>query len=386
MNRLFDKEVVMIGGERSLAAKEVNGVVAEEFMRAINDHTSYSSFIAVGGTGFGDFDPSSSDIDTWTIIPDQAPIERLKAAGNLHNSYEDMQRRAIARQALSNHNFRHPSTILTETESIAYRTAFAAKIGLPVALGVFPVLLGEPRYNEEVFTEEQLMKDLVYSNNVFYQNVLNPPQNSTEDPTRYVYKRATYFLRFKIFYESGIYIPSKADLLSASNELDKWGEIVPLLHKINDKSYSTQNFLEFQDMVAQAMERDMVEFSDDGILDRESIAKGKLRTQTLWTAEKLRWDYLLLKRSPDTLHMSMTNGNVQLWAYSLSQIDQLFLTFFDAISDTHLEKDWERFKARHVDFLSRAQEGSLVSYYENVYHPGLLSFFDQLTPYISRLF
>lgn len=386
MNRLFDKEVVIMGGERSLAAKKVNDVVAEEFIGAIDDHTSYSSFIAVGGTGFGDFDPSSSDVDTWTIIPDQAPMERLKTASNLHDSYEDMQRRTIARQALSSHNFRHPSTILTETESVAYRKAFAAKIGLPLALGVFPVLSGKPRDNEEVFTEEQLMKDLVYSNNVFYQNVLNPPQNGTEDPSRYIYKRATYFLRFKIFYESGVYIPSKADLLSASNELENWNGILLSLHKINNRSSLSENFSEFQDMVARAMEQDMVEFSDDAIINKESVAKGKLRTQTLWTAEKLRWDYLLLNRSADTLHLSMTSGNVQLWAYSLGQIDQLFLTFFNAISDTHLEKDWEKFKVRHTDFLSRAQKSSLVPYYENVYHPELLGFFDRLMPHIDRLF
>lgn len=372
----------------SPSVQKITEALGRSFETAASTGIDYTSLVLAGGAAFGDFNPASSDIDVWLIMPNLSPADRLQRSVLLNLKYGIAKRMLIESGVLYDHNFRHPPTLLTEDESIGYRKAFSAKVGLPMSLGVFSTLSGLQRNGETYFTEHQLLQDLAYSCGVFQENLLNPPQNDIEDPLRYCYKRATYFLRFKLLYEKGIYVPRQDQLLSASEEsLPEWLEVIPILRQIqNPNSLKTLNFDEFQNSVNRAMQIGMLRFRDNGLIDEIKKRKGEVRTKLFWTIEKLRWDYLLLPRDPILVRRATKEGGHKSWGFSYFQVNTLFEKFFGFIPDPGLIKDWAKFRNGHIQAVANSGDDNLTDYYNQVYHPSLISFFDKAITFIDWLY
>ena len=140
----------------SFIARKIRNTLAERFERVAIVNKDFVSFILVGGLGFGDFNQQLSDIDTWLIMRDVSPADRLLKSRDLYSKYLTIKDKMIQDRFLQVHNFRHPPTFLTESESVGYRKAFSAKVGLPMSLGIFPAIIGLSRENEVCFTDDQL--------------------------------------------------------------------------------------------------------------------------------------------------------------------------------------------------------------------------------------
>ncbi len=378
---LSDLKIDTVGP--SSVVQKITEALGRNFETVAGAGIDYTSLVLAGGAGFGDFNLISSDIDVWLIMPNLSPLDRLQRSMLLNFKYGIAKRMLIENGVLHDHNFRHPPTLLTEDESIGYRKAFSAKVGLPMSLGVFPTLSGLQRRDETCFTEGQLLQDLAYSCGVFQENLLNPPQNSTEDPLRYCYKRATYFLRFKLLYEKGIYVPRQDQLLSASEQsLPEWQEAISMLRQIQNPI----SFGKFQDSVSQAMQIGMTKFINEGLVDEVKKSKGEVRTRLFWTIEKLRWDYLLLPRDPILVRRAMKDGGHKSWGFSYFQVDSLFKKFFKFVPDMGLIEDWARFRNEHLQAVTSISDYDLTNYYDRVYHPSLISFFDKAITFIDRLY
>lgn len=362
--------------------------LATRFERAATFGEDYSSYAVVGGLGFGDFDSTLSDIDTWVVMPDALPTDCLPKVQDLNSKIEDENAAMISDGIVGAHNFRHPPTFLTESEALTYRKAFAAKIGLPLALGIFPTVSGISMEGDYCFTEEQLARDLAFTCGVFRDNVVNLPPSNTEDVSRYCFKRATYFLRFQLFQEKGIYIRAKDGLLDAAEqELPEWKEVMPMLRTIQatDNSENVSTPL-LRRSIDEAMSPSMRRLQLAGLIDETQVTKGNVRTRLHWTSEKLRWDYLLLQRNPETLSATIHTGTEQGWGFSFSKVNQLFEQFFDIVTQTELHSDWERFKESHLTFMGCNDTSQLASYYDEVYLPTLTSFFRDTSKHVDQLF
>lgn len=358
--------------------------------RLVETEPQCISFVLVGGIGFGDFNPKSSDVDTWIIMPDANPADRLNAVQDLNQSFDTSKNELVQTSFLSQGNFRHPPTFLTESESYGYRQAFAAKVGLPVYLGVFPTLSGQPRSGELCFTEEQLVRDLAYSCDVFQRSLLNPPKSELEDMLRYTYKRASYFLRFELAYREGLYVPNQKRLLDECEEhLPEWREAIPVLKKMYEYSYGQAEGTDVSDLqatVRQAMEQNMTQFATEGLIDQQKIEKGNLRSKVFWTLEKTRWDSILLERSAETLRQSMGTGGQRSWGFAFSQINELMLQVSDNISDQEFDSKWRGFAVHHTELLRQLSDESLALYYDTAYQPGLIEFFDRILSHVGELY
>jgi hypothetical protein len=359
--------------KRSETAQLVYEKLTEEWSSVSN--IEYKSFILAGGAGFGNFSPASSDIDTWIIINNASPDQLLKQAITVNVNYNRLRNDLIDNSYFTEINFRHPPTILSENEAYYYRQAFAAKIGLPMYLGVFPTLLGKERKGELCFSEPQLYKDLAYSCHVFQSNLLNPPKNGKEDPLRYCYKRATYFLRFTLLFQKGKYIARISNLLDeAERLLPEWKSIIPILRKIylgNNKMKLVLN--DFQKVTNGAMDKGMNLFMEKKLTDDKYIQKGDLRTKIFWTIEKLRWDYLI------------TPSDNTVWGFTFTQLDELFKQLDLFLPNTDLIQDWNKFAKEHAGKQSSSNMINLFSYYENTYHPKILEILSKSFVYLDKL-
>ena len=375
---------------RSSSAETVNSHLAASLEEVAASPNQYVSFSAVGGTGFGDFNSRSSDIDTWTIIRNASnSTEQLEAIRTIHALEVQMQMRAIGKGVLQSHNFRHPSSIFTESEAETYKRAFAAKIGLPISLGVFPTLSGKDQQAiPPAFSSEELSKDLAYSSYVFYSNTLTPPSSGLEDIDRYIFKRATYFLRFKALLDNQLYIPSRTDVIDFAQEVPEWNALVDQMVNIeNGTSLSTKDTAQFQTSIIEAMRHSLSAYEQNNLLEADLIKKGMLRTQMQWILEKLRWDYLLLDRDTETLGKVLSNGPTQLWGYPFERIDTLFQDLFTQFNDPAIALDWDTFKKSHLEFVSEiSNEKFLQTYYSTVFHPRIIDFFAMMSVHIGKLF
>lgn len=371
---------------RSPAAEVACNTLAESFGEIVIEDSSNNSLIVAGGIGFGDFNPESSDVDTWVIMRDRGPRARLEAARRIDAQLNFAKAALIEDGQFAMHNFRHPATILSERESVVYRRAFAAKIGLPILLGVFPTIAGADRQGEQCFTEDELAKDLAYSCNVFRDNLRNPPANGLEGPTRYCYKRSTYFLRFQLLHEKGLYVPRQKDLLEkCEEELPDWQPVIPYLRRLQEGNTSNVDLLDLQAMANSAMSTRMERFCDEGLIDELQIIKGGLRTQLHWTQEKVRWDYLMLDRNDaETLRSAMSHGGHEGWGFSFDQISNFWSKFCSITEAEKLARQWEKFASEHTEYINGNEADT--SYYDEEYHPALVSFFDAANQYSDKLF
>jgi len=380
MGQEIFKDLKLSSTERAPSVQQISRILSRNFEEVSNVGSDFSSLILAGGAGFGDFNYQSSDVDVWLVMHDLTPEERLLKAKELNVRFEIARNKTIEAGVLGTHNFRHPPTFLTEPESIGYRKAFAAKVGLPISLGVFPTISGSERKGEVCFTEDQLIQDLAYSCNVFRNNLLNPPNNGTEDPLRYCYKRATYFLRFALLYEKGLYVPRQELLLSEGEKnLPEWNSVMPMMWQIHDPFSQVRPDIEhFQNSIDRAMQKEMNIYREDGIIDEVKIAKGDVRTKIFWTLEKLRWDYLLLPREDEVLTNVMTNQGQKLWGFSFSQVDNLFGKYFQIVEDKETETDWINFRRQHEQVVGGMTGINFKNYYDLTYHPTLTTFFDRI--------
>lgn len=348
----------------------------------------YSSAILVGGVGFGDFDPASSDIDVWIITPNAPVQERLYQAVTLNEKFNQVEQALIDTGIVQSHAFRHPPTFLTESESLGYRKAFAAKLGLPISLGVFSTFSGLDRKGETPFTEEELVKDLAYSCYVFYSNIKNLPQASREPSLRYSYKRTTYFLRFVLLSETGLYVPLQANLLdTVEQRLPQWRPALEMLRDVyTNGNTSKRDEAYFRGIVSSLMEQDMDNFRQAGLLNDLAITKGQVRARLFWTLEKTRWDFILADRNPSRLKQIMSSTNPQGWGFPFKRINELMEQAFLHIPSKSLSYEWQRFASEHETRLKSLPDEEVGNYFEEIYSPSLISFFDRLIPFIQFLY
>ncbi|HET7640993.1 MAG TPA: hypothetical protein VFK47_19950 [Ktedonobacteraceae bacterium] len=368
-------------------AGRIRHALGEAFDRVATQGADYRSLLLVGGIGFGDFNPAASDVDTWIVQSDAEPLARLQAAKRNNGLFSQAKQELIGQGVVAEHNFRHPPSFFTESEAATYQVAFPAKVGLPIALGVFPTIRGVERKGTPVYTEEQLRQDLAYSCHAFYKNVVEPPSNGREDIARYCFKRAGYFMRFKLFYDTGTYAAGRQDVLAAGEQLPEWRPLLPALNLMQEQQALPASELSgFQQGIRLAMEKGLERYRNDQVLDEGRIARGGLRTGVQWTLEKLRWDYLLMPRHAAALWTAMTDGPEQVWGFAFSRIDALLKNIGRAVGSASFCRDWERFGVTHNHTLAGLQEAALATYYDETYHPELLKFFDRTAHYMPTLF
>lgn len=365
---MIKKLTVDYAGPSDLVVK-ISNELREQFEKRLESGIDYSSLLLMGGAGFGDFDPQVSDIDLWLVFPDMSPSERLEKVAELNNSFKEIKSSLIAENNLTLNNFRHPPTYLSEKEARWYQKSFAAKIGLPISLGIFPVLSGWPREKEYYFSDSQLKGDIAYSCWVFMNNFLHPPDNQVEDQVRYCYKRATYFLRFILIYEKDLYVPRQDRLLEmGENYLPEWRNAISLMRQVFEGNGSKPEMDVFNNAVGEIMKRELVKFQTAGLIDELSLLKGSTRTRLCWTMEKLRWDYLQI--SDKTMALKK-------WAYDSEQINSLFVDFFHLVKQSDFMNEWVEFQAEISQYSDNPNE---------LYYQKMSIFFDRAMEFVDDLF